>query len=111
MNKILPLIIFLIFSISLNAQQIPKDKQLHFTAGAVIGGWGTLTVSQETLWKPAIAGVLWATVAGAGKESYDKMTGGKFDVKDLGATVIGSIVSVGIITGIKAIKKHKRHIK
>lgn len=82
-----------------NGQMIPKDKQFHLEAGAVIGAWGTLLAKPEERhgWKPVITGISSATIAGIGKETYDAMCGRKFDLKDLGATIIGGAVSVGII--------------
>jgi hypothetical protein len=83
--------------------QIAKDKQLHLGAGAVVASWGYMLPVQSTGWKPFVYGVGSATVAGMGKELADLGGFGTPDFKDLGATVIGGIVSVGIITGFKAI--------
>jgi len=87
------LILLLLSSTILSAQKIPIDKQLHFGAGAVVGGWGTMTVKQEGI-KPVIAGISWTILAGAGKELADYGGMGHADIKDFGATVIGGVVSV-----------------
>jgi hypothetical protein len=98
---------FFLLSVSLTANsQIAKDKQLHLGAGAVVGSWGYLLPSQSTGWKPVAYGIGTATIAGVGKELSDLGGFGTPDWKDLGATVIGGVVSVGIITGFRAIFRH-----
>lgn len=101
-------LIIILLSLVLTADA-QVDKQLHFYAGATVAGWGSLTVDQTTLWKPAVAGITWAALTGAGKEVADMVGFGTPEWKDFGATVIGGIVSVGIITGIKVIIRHKKH--
>jgi|WetSurMetagenome_2_1015567.scaffolds.fasta_scaffold596584_2 hypothetical protein len=107
------LLLSYIFILSLACQaQIPKDKQLHFAAGATFGSWCFVVGDNNKYseWKPILYDISGATIAGIGKETYDKVQGGPFDVKDLGATMIGGIVSVGIIEGTRAIiKHHKKH--
>jgi hypothetical protein len=96
----------LLISLFMSAHgQIAKDKQLHLGAGAVVGGWGYLIPKQTTSWKPIAYGIGTATIAGVGKELTDLGGFGTPDLKDLGATVIGGVVSVGIIAGVKAIIK------
>jgi hypothetical protein len=90
-----------------DGQMIPKDKQLHLGAGAIIGAWGTLTPEKKYGWYPTLAGMGWTTAAGIGKETYDSYLGGKFDFKDLGATIIGGAISVGIIRLCTLKKKPK----
>jgi hypothetical protein len=85
--------------------QIARDKQLHLGAGAVVAGWGSLIPQNNKGWKPFVYGVGSATIAGVGKELTDMGGFGTPDIRDLGATVIGGLVSAGIITGIKAIIK------
>jgi hypothetical protein len=104
------LIIILFLFSSLAGAQIPKDKQLHFVAGTTIGSWCFLVGdhNKQSEWKPVIYGISGATLAGIGKETYDKLQGRPFDVRDLGATILGGIVSVGIIEGIRAIIKHRQ---
>jgi len=101
-------IIMILFILSIKdcSAQIPKDKQLHFGSGAVISAWSYL-VGQNT--KPVIFGITGAAIAGIGKESLDKIKGGKFDTKDLGYTILGDVISVGIITVVKKIKPRKKH--
>jgi len=89
---------------SANAQ-IARDKQLHIGAGAIVAGWGTLIPQGNSGWKPFVYGVGSATIAGVGKELTDLGGFGTPDVKDLGATIIGGVVSAGVITGVKAIIK------
>jgi hypothetical protein len=107
------LIIILFLFSSLVDAQIPQDKKLHFTAGATFGSWcfvvGDYNIKSE--WKPIIYGIGGATLAGIGKESYDKIKGRPFDVRDLGATMLGGIISVGIIEGVRLIinKTRDRH--
>jgi hypothetical protein len=109
LNKI---IVYLFFIPALLSAQIPKDKQLHMYAGATIGAWGTLTVPDKGVQKEVI-GVAWATIAGLGKETVDGFGFGTPDIKDVGYTVIGAVVSVTVIRGVKEIvkvvKKHKRY--
>jgi hypothetical protein len=104
---ILAVLVLLSFALQANSQ-IAKDKQLHLGAGAIVGGWGYLLPSQSTGWKPVAYGIGTATIAGVGKEISDMGGFGTPDWKDLGATVIGGVVSVGIITGFRAIFRHQQ---
>jgi hypothetical protein len=99
------IVLVMIFGIHFSAdgQVIARDKQLHIGAGAVVAGWGTLIPQNNKGWKPFIYGVGSATIAGVGKEVTDLGGFGTPDFKDLGATVLGGVVSAGIITGVKAI--------
>ena len=104
----------LLISLFMSAHgQIAKDKQLHLGAGAVVAGWGYLLPSAAAGWKPMVYGLGSATLAGAGKELADMGGFGNPDWKDLGATIVGGAVSVGIILGVKAIfkKQHNRNNK
>ena len=107
------IMILFILSIKNCSAQIPKDKQLHFGAGVVISGWSYTIPIDQTGWKPVIYGLSGSVIAGGAKELYDLTTKtGHAEWKDLGATILGSIVSVGIITGIKRlVKHHKRNYK
>jgi hypothetical protein len=87
-------------------QMIPKDKQLHLGAGFVIGTWGYFTNGDKYGWKRARNGMIAVTVAGVGKETFDVMCGGKFDLKDLAADYIGGIVSIGILKLCSPKDKH-----
>lgn len=108
MKKLCILLVVLISTASYS-QKIARDKQLHLGAGFLVGAWGTLIPEDKNL-KPILYGIGASVVAGAGKELVDMGGFGKPDIKDFGATVIGGVVSVGIITGVKAIiKHHKRH--
>ena len=110
----LTLIITSIIFNNIFSQIIPKDKQLHIGAGAVIGAWGTLTTKETTGWKPIVMGIGWATAAGVGKELADMGGLGTPEWRDLEATVIGGVIGVGILTGVNYIvRKHKskRHCK
>jgi hypothetical protein len=110
MQTVFKIFFYFIFSLSTFAQ-IPKDKQYHLYAGAAIGAWGTMTTNNEYL-KP-IYGIGWATMAGAGKELiYDKyMKLGIAEWKDFSYTLIGSCISVGIISAIKGIIKNHKNKK
>jgi hypothetical protein len=100
--------VFLFFSMTIPANsQIAKDKQLHLGAGAIVGSWGYMLPTQTAGWKPVAYGIGTATIAGVGKELSDLGGFGTPDWKDLGATVIGGVVSVGIITGFRAIFRHQ----
>jgi VanZ family protein len=107
------LIILLFLFPSLACAQIPKDKQLHLVAGTTIGSWCFLVGdhNQRSEWKPIIYGISGATLAGVAKESYDRLQGRPFDVRDLGATMIGGIISVVIIETTRTIiNRHRRHL-
>lgn len=93
--------------------QIPYDKKLHVGAGFAIGTWGTFAGNSMNL-KPERAtlfGIGSVAVAGLGKEIWDEIEYGGFDVKDLGATMIGGAASVGLTyVGLKIFYKHKPKI-
>lgn len=65
---------------------IPRDKLQHAAAGAGVALIGCVIFS--TGW----AGVLFAALAGAGKEWYDAKHGGTSDFNDTIATVLGGMV-------------------
>ena len=113
MKKSIIILMLMSIIISVNAQMIQRDKQLHLGAGAVVGAWGSIIPQNQTGVKPFLFGVGASAVAGAGKELVDLGGFGTPDIKDFGATVIGGIVSVGAMQGIKAIlkavKKHKSY--
>lgn len=91
------------------SQIIPKDKQLHFAAGMGITPYGMVLVKDKGF-NQELVGLGLTSVFAVGKEVYDKTKGGAFDIKDIGATMAGGVVSAGITKGIKALK-HKRHNK
>lgn len=111
----LMILLFVMFFCKISKAQdfSQKDKQLHFAAGATFGSWCFVVgdFNKKSEWKPILYGIGGSTLAGAGKECYDKYSGGIFDTKDLAATVIGGVVSVSIIEGVRAIIKHKRSHK
>lgn len=100
-------IIALLIAASLQAQ-IDVDKKYHAGAGVVIGTWGTfagnsLNLSSE---KSAMFGLASAVTAGIGKELWDKIDYGRFDVKDVEATVIGGVIGAGLsYAALKIFKK------
>lgn len=82
-----------------------SDKRKHALAGGItagIGGGITMALTQNQ-WAGAVAGLALGTIAGAGKEIYDKVTGkGTPDRHDFYATVLGSaVVSVAIAIPIR----------
>jgi len=113
--KKLAVVLFFTLSIT-NAQDIPKDKKLHFQAGVITGAIGYDFVYSKTKDrnKAFAAGILTSVLAGVAKETYDSTRpGNKFDVKDLGATALGGIsVNVTIqLFNKKKKKKNKKHEK
>jgi hypothetical protein len=109
-NKALILLAALSISYSAESQTIPKDKQLHLGAGAVIGAWGTLIDYDKPSWRSPVYGIGAATIAAAGKEIImDKFMGwGNPEWKDFGNSVLGGAISVGLIEGAKyLVKKHR----
>lgn len=105
-----------IFLTSAISAQVAYDKKLHIGAGVVVGTWGTFAGNSMN-WTPeqsALFGVGSVVVAGVGKEAWDYSwrifgdTSARFDVKDLGATMIGGAVGVGLsYLGLKIFKKSK----
>jgi len=100
-------IIALLITVSLQAQ-IDVDKKYHAGAGMVIGTWGTFAGNSLELTpeKSALFGIGSVAVAGIGKELWDEIEYGGFDIKDVGATMIGGVVGVGLTyVGLKIFKK------
>lgn len=82
-------------------------------AGVVIGTWGTFAGNSMnyTPEKAALFGITSVAVAGLGKEIWDEIDYNGFDVKDLGATMIGGLVGVGLsYVGLKIFYKHRPKI-
>lgn len=97
--------------------QIQTDKVAHFgvgyMSGAMTSGLVTAFGNGKNEWVKSIGfGTLTGVVLGTGKELYDKHQGRPFDIKDLGATVVGSLVgsvSVKIIVDLSR-KKHTKSV-
>lgn len=104
--KIFSILIILLFTTVCNGQIIPKDKQLHIYCGAASGTW-FYTLGQNK--RPVLYGITGSALVGIGKESWDKINGRPFDMRDLGFTIIGGVISSGIITGIRKMIKHKKN--
>ncbi len=82
---------------NVDGQIIPKDKQLHLGVGMFFGGWSYAVANDRSGWKPVIYGMVGATGIGGLKELYDLAGGGTPELMDLGATMLGGAISVGII--------------
>ena len=111
--KKLAVVLFFTLSIT-NAQEIPKDKQLHFAAGTITGTLGYEYVYSKTKdrKKAFAAGVLTSIAAGVFKESLDAtQSGNKFDLKDLTATTLGGITVSFTINLFDKKKKNKKQKK
>lgn len=73
----------LLLCLSINCHAVEKDKAMHFGASFAVT---TITYSlTESHYKAAAA----CLIAGLGKELYDEYKYGGFDVKDLGADLLG----------------------
>ena len=108
--KSIIILLTLIYTTHTSAQ-IEQDKILHFSAGVSSGlvagtiAYGLTTDSNKAFYGALITG----TTLGLGKELYDLRSGGSgFDVKDLGATIIGTIASAYLTKLIT--KQHKRYV-
>ena len=67
--------------------EIPYDKRLHILAGFIIAFIFSIVFG----W---LEGLTAGIIAGVGKEVYDKLDYGLFDIEDMITTFIGSIVGV-----------------
>ena len=111
--KKLAVVLFFTLSIT-NAQEIPKDKQMHFAAGTITGTLGYEYVYSKTKdrKKAFAAGVLTSMAVGIFKESLDATRpGNKFDLKDLTATTLGGITVSFTINLFDKKKKNKKRKK
>lgn len=68
---------------------MPKDKQYHFLAGALIAILGGVIIDP-------ITGIGLAIAAGIAKECYDDYDYGKYDIKDMIVTWIGGAVGFAV---------------
>lgn len=71
------------------------DKQLHFASGVGITFAQTQLIHSLNvdIKKSCVIGFLTGSIAGLAKECYDVCNKGKFDYKDLGCTVLGSVIT------------------
>ena len=75
--------------------QIPQDKKLHIGAGAVSSAFfSTFSMPQNEIWKPAIYGITGAAILGTSKELLDLAGLGTPEWGDLGATMLGGMISL-----------------
>jgi hypothetical protein len=113
MKKILlTLFLLLLFIFNTDAQEIKKDKLLHFYAGAFLSGASSLVYINST-YKPTLKGKIFisfgsALAVGLAKEIYDINRTG-FSVADLGATVLGAVPITFVFT-LDNLKKKKRKL-
>lgn len=70
---------------------MPKDKLLHFGAGLIIGGGVAYFTGKPDM------GIAAAALAGGLKEAWDSKHGGKVELLDMVATVLGGVVAAGIL--------------
>lgn len=111
--KKLAVVLFFTLSIT-NAQDIPKDKQLHFAAGILSSSVGYDYVYSKTKdrKKAFAAGILASLLAGVAKETYDStQRRNKFDPKDLAATALGGLTLSVTIDIDNLLKKKKKKNK
>lgn len=66
---------------------IPPDKALHFIAGLLVVAFVATIIPCIANWA-----IIFAIIAGLGKEIRDELVYGGFDWKDLVATVLGGVV-------------------
>lgn len=64
---------------------IPQDKRLHFVAGIIIAAFFAIAVEEPLCFFPVI-------FFAVGKEMLDVFFGGKFDVWDMVATLVGALI-------------------
>ena len=113
--KKLAVVLFFTLSIT-NAQEIPKDKQMHFAAGTITGTLGYEYVYSKTGDKnqALAAGVLTSMIAGIGKEVYDSFQPkNRFDQQDVAATILGGVtvsltIKLNLVNFGKEAKKKKK---
>lgn len=66
---------------------IPSDKALHFIAGLLVVAIAATTLPSVANWA-----IVFALVAGVGKEIRDEVVYGGFDWKDLATTIVGGFI-------------------
>ena len=109
--RLTQLIVFSLFTLSLNAQTFveQKDKHLHFLGGAMFGsvGYSYVYLKTNNKKKAILGGLASAVLVGTIKEVLDsREPGNKFDLEDLGATAIGGI-SISLTINLFNKKKKK----
>jgi len=78
-----------------------KDLLYHFLAGAIIALF-SIRLNTDAM---VVCGISAATLAGTGKELYDKyIKRTTFDVADLCLTIVGGMTAVFIIAFLRLIK-------
>lgn len=71
----------------MNILEIPSDKALHFIAGLLVVAIAATTLPCVDNWA-----IVFALVAGVGKEIRDQIAYGGFDWKDFVVTIAGGAV-------------------
>ena len=66
---------------------IPSDKALHFIAGLLVVALAATTLPSVANWA-----IVFAIIAGIGKEIRDQIVYSGFDWKDLVVTIVGGAV-------------------
>lgn len=78
---------------------IPHDKALHLIAGAAVATWPLVLAPAWPL-APVIAGVCCAAAA-LGREIYNQVNGGEFDLADIAWTLAGGAYPIAFFAWIK----------
>lgn len=96
MGKIVTILIFVLISILTWAQSYKeKDKQLHFLAGMIVAGV-TYEATKNTVYT-LLCTIGTTIIVGVLKELYDmKQIGNRFDLIDLGYTIVGGLFSYAL---------------
>lgn len=92
---ILILTLLLTIGVSGQSEMFGKDKQLHFLAGMVIAGV-TYEATKNTVYT-LLCTIGTTIIVGVLKELYDmKQIGNRFDLIDLGYTIVGGLFSYAL---------------
>jgi hypothetical protein len=123
--KNIVLILLLVASTHVSAQHIlssrelfAPDKLLHLGAGYAIGSSVTAIADAAGSKNPYIWGIAASIIAAAGKEYYDRRTGGTVEIWDGYMTAVGGSIGVAIISipiskrtpkNTEKLKRHKEN--
>jgi len=109
MRKYLILLIIFLSCTDIQAQGL-NDKTKHFGAGFIIGGVGGYTANKifdenrYWTWAGAVGSSL---AAGIVKEAWDEANGGFVETHDVVYTVLGGIITSGLLLELLLNKKRK----
>ena len=108
MKKLILIIGIIFISTLAFSQKIQQDKVLHFGAGVILAeaGYIPMYLGEFDLYQGSWLAGSTVLIGGGAKEMFDTFNGGRFNMKDYGATCLGGAITIGLNVGIYKLRQY-----